>query len=51
LIAKRIASAINQPQGGIVRRFSTEELTHVSLEIPSQLTALFLGDGKNVRTT
>lgn len=45
LIAKRIASAINSHQGVLLESFSTEELTR-KLEIPSQLTALFLGNGK-----
>jgi len=45
LIAKRIASAINSHQGVLLDGFSTEELTR-KLEIPSQLTALFLGNGK-----
>ncbi|WP_340680318.1 glycosyltransferase [Paraglaciecola sp.] len=45
LIAKRIACAINSHQGVLLESFSTEELTR-KLEIPSQLTALFLGDGK-----
>ncbi|MGO4893412.1 glycosyltransferase [Flavobacterium sp. W21_SRS_FM6] len=45
LIAKRIASAIDKHQGLLLDSFSTEELTR-KLEIPSQLTALFLGEGK-----
>ncbi|MDP5132271.1 MAG: glycosyltransferase [Paraglaciecola sp.] len=45
LIAKRIASAIDNHQGLLLDSFSTEELTR-KLEIPSQLTALFLGEGK-----
>ena len=45
LIAKRIACALDKHQGVLLEGFSTEELTR-KLEIPSQLTALFLGDGK-----
>jgi glycosyltransferase involved in cell wall biosynthesis len=45
LIAKRIACALEGHKGVLLESFSTEELTR-KLEIPSQLTALFLGDGK-----
>jgi len=45
LIAKRIRKAVDKHQGPSLKDFSTEELTR-KLEIPSQLTALFLGDGK-----
>ncbi|WP_341581908.1 glycosyltransferase [Marinobacter metalliresistant] len=45
LIAGRIRKAVNKNQGASLKDFSTEELTR-KLEIPSQLTALFLGDGK-----
>ena len=45
LIAKRITNAVDSHQGVLLESFSTEELTR-KLEIPSQLTALFLGDGK-----
>jgi glycosyltransferase involved in cell wall biosynthesis len=45
LIAKRIRKALEKHQGSSLKDFSTEELTR-KLEIPSQLTSLFLGDGK-----
>lgn len=45
LIAKRVRKALDKHQGASLKDFSTEELTR-KLEIPSQLTALFLGDGK-----
>jgi glycosyltransferase involved in cell wall biosynthesis len=45
LIAKRIRKAMDKHQGSSLKDFSTEELTR-KLEIPSQLTSLFLGDGK-----
>jgi glycosyltransferase involved in cell wall biosynthesis len=45
LIAKRVRKAVDKHQGPSLKDFSTEELTR-KLEIPSQLTALFLGDGK-----
>lgn len=45
LIAKRIRKALEKHQGTSLKDFSTEELTR-KLEIPSQLTSLFLGDGK-----
>jgi len=45
LIAKRIRKALDKHQGASLKDFSTEELTR-KLEIPSQLTSLFLGDGK-----
>lgn len=45
LIATRIHKALDKHQGGGFKDISTEELTR-QLEIPSQLTSLFLGDGK-----
>ncbi len=45
LIAKRIRKALEKHEGSSLKDFSTEELTR-KLEIPSQLTSLFLGDGK-----
>jgi glycosyltransferase involved in cell wall biosynthesis len=45
LIAKRIENAIKEGNGIRFDSFSTEEITR-KFEIPSQLTALFLGDGK-----
>ena len=45
LVAKRVRKALDKHQGASLKDFSTEELTR-KLEIPSQLTALFLGDGK-----
>jgi glycosyltransferase involved in cell wall biosynthesis len=45
LIAKRIRKALEKHEGYTLKDFSTEELTR-KLEIPSQLTSLFLGDGK-----
>ncbi|AFP30548.1 glycosyltransferase [Marinobacter sp. BSs20148] len=45
LIAKRIRKAVDKHNGLSLKDFSTEELTR-KLEIPSQLTALFLGDSK-----
>ncbi|TGN39515.1 glycosyltransferase [Marinobacter confluentis] len=45
LIAKRFRKALEKHEGASLKDFSTEELTR-KLEIPSQLTALFLGDGK-----
>jgi glycosyltransferase involved in cell wall biosynthesis len=45
LIAKRVRKALEKHQGTSLKDFSTEELTR-KLEIPSQLTSLFLGDGK-----
>lgn len=46
LIAQRIRKALEKHEGTSLKDFSTEELTR-KLEIPSQLTALFLGDGKH----
>jgi glycosyltransferase involved in cell wall biosynthesis len=45
LIAQRIESAIKDSNGMLLESFSTEEITR-KFEIPSQLTALFLGEGK-----
>jgi glycosyltransferase involved in cell wall biosynthesis len=45
LIAQRIESAIKDSNGMLLDSFSTEEITR-KFEIPSQLTALFLGEGK-----
>jgi glycosyltransferase involved in cell wall biosynthesis len=45
LIAKRVENAISAGNGIRLDSFSTEEITR-KFEIPSQLTALFLGDGK-----
>ncbi|GAA3954244.1 glycosyltransferase [Allohahella marinimesophila] len=45
LIAARIRKALDNNPGPRLKDFSTEELTR-KLEIPSQLTALFLGDAK-----
>lgn len=45
LVAKRIGAAVDSHQGALLENFSTEEITR-KLEIPSQLTALFLGEGK-----
>ena len=45
LIAKRVRKAAKHHEGATLKDFSTEELTR-KLEIPSQLTTLFLGDGK-----
>lgn len=45
LIAKRVGKALAKHKGASLKDFSTEELTR-KLEIPSQLTSLFLGDGK-----
>ncbi len=45
LIASRIRKTLDKNQGSDLKDFSTEELTR-KLEIPSQLTSLFLGDGK-----
>lgn len=45
LIAKRINDAIENNKGIQLDSFSTEEITR-KFEIPSQLTALFFGDGK-----
>ncbi|WP_413700643.1 glycosyltransferase [Psychromonas sp. KJ10-10] len=46
LIAKRIRNAIENNKDILLDGFSAEELTR-KLEIPSQLTALFLGNGKH----
>ena len=46
LIAKRVRKALEKHQGESLKDFSTEELTR-RLEMPSQLTALFLGEGKH----
>jgi glycosyltransferase involved in cell wall biosynthesis len=45
LIAQRVESAIKDSKGIHLDSFSTEEITR-KFEIPSQLTALFLGEGK-----
>ena len=45
LIAQRVEGAIKSNNGILLNSFSTEEITR-KFEIPSQLTALFLGDGK-----
>ena len=45
LIAKRVEKAIKDNNGIQLDSFSTEEITR-KFEIPSQLTALFFGDGK-----
>ncbi|WJG09611.1 glycosyltransferase [Aliiglaciecola sp. LCG003] len=45
LIVKRIKCALDKSQGVRLDSFSTEEITR-KFEIPSQLTALFFGDGK-----
>lgn len=45
LIAQRVECAIKSNNGILLNSFSTEEITR-KFEIPSQLTALFLGDGK-----
>jgi glycosyltransferase involved in cell wall biosynthesis len=44
LIAQRVESAIKDSNGVTLDNFSTEEITR-KFEIPSQLTALFLGAG------
>jgi glycosyltransferase involved in cell wall biosynthesis len=45
LIAQRVESVIKDGNGIKLDSFSTEEITR-KFEIPSQLTALFFGDGK-----
>lgn len=45
LIAKRITKAIEDNQGMLLNSFSAEEITR-KLEIPSQLTALFVSGSK-----
>ncbi|TEW51367.1 glycosyltransferase [Psychromonas algicola] len=45
LIAKRVTAAIKDNKGVLLDSFSAEELTR-KLEVPSQLTALFLGGNK-----
>ncbi|MDU0352717.1 glycosyltransferase [Paraglaciecola aquimarina] len=45
LIATRIENALKENNGFQLDSFSTEEITR-KFEIPSQLTALFFGDGK-----
>ena len=45
LFAQRVESAIKDSKGIRLDSFSTEEITR-KFEIPSQLTALFLGEGK-----
>ena len=45
LIAQRVESALQDTNGIRLDSFSTEDITR-KFEIPSQLTALFLGEGK-----
>ncbi|MGJ8679019.1 glycosyltransferase [Paraglaciecola sp.] len=45
LIASRVEKALKDNDGIKLEKFSTEEITR-KFEIPSQLTALFFGDGK-----
>jgi len=45
LVASRVSKVISGNQGLLLDSFSTEEITR-KMEIPSQLTSLFLGEGK-----